>query len=170
MAPKSVYALRVNARELLRVPGSSREISASVDSADLGVSDERITGPIGVNVEVVSNIDGVVVSGDISIPWSNVCRRCLAEVTGTTVVDVAEVYQEEVVDEEAFVIEGGQIDLAPAVREYVLIDLPDAPLCRDTCAGICPVCGADRNDGACECQTTVRDERWSILDDLQLDD
>ncbi len=62
------------------------------------------------------------------------------------VVDVDEVYQHEVVDEEAFVIEGDQIDLVPAVREYVLIDLPDGPLCREDCAGICPVCGTDRNE------------------------
>ncbi len=67
-------------------------------------------------------------------------------------------------------IEGDQIDLAPAVREYVLIELPDGPLCRDDCAGICPECGADRNEAPCECDTSVRDERWSALDDLRLPD
>jgi uncharacterized protein len=56
------------------------------------------------------------------------------------------------------------------VREYVVLELPDDPLCRDECAGICPVCGIDRNSGSCECDTTVRDERWSALDDLRLDD
>jgi uncharacterized protein len=91
-------------------------------------------------------------------------------VVGTAVVDVDEVYQDDISNDEAFPIEGDQIDLAPAVREYVLIELPDGPLCRDDCAGICPVCGVDRNESTCDCDTSVRDERWAALDDLNLDD
>ena len=170
MAPSPLHQLRVQARELLRVPGSIRSIDASLDAADLGVDDRRITGLLAIDLEAVSNIDGVVIAGTISIPWSTACRRCLAAVDGTAVVDVDEIYQDEVIDHDAFAIEGDQIDLAPAVREYVLIELPDGPLCRDDCAGICPECGADRNEAPCECDTSVRDERWSALDDLRLPD
>jgi uncharacterized protein len=170
MAAHPVQALRLNARELLRVPGSTRRISAAVDALDLDVRDPRITGPIEVELEAVSNIDGIVVTGAITMPWASVCRRCLTDVTGTAVIDVDEVYQDHVGDDEAFAIEGDQIDFAPAVREYVLIEVPDGPLCRDDCAGICPVCGFDRNDVACDCDVTVRDERWAALDDLRLDD
>ncbi len=170
MPANPLHALRVNARELLRVPGSARHVDEQTDATDLGVPDPRITGPIGVDLDAVSSIDGIVVSGDITIPWSTACRRCLADVTGTAVVDVAEVYQDDVSNEEAFPIEGDQIDLAPAVREYVLIELPDGPLCRDDCAGICPVCGIDRNRATCHCDTTVRDDRWAALDDLRLDE
>ncbi len=170
MPANPLHGLRVNARELLRVPGSSRRIDEQVDAADLGVTDERIIGPIGVVLDAVSSIDGIVVSGNITIPWSTACRRCLTEVTGAAAVDVDEVYQDDVSDEEAFPIEGDQIDLAPAVREYVLIELPDGPLCRDDCAGICPVCGVERNESTCECDTSVRDNRWAALDDLRLDE
>jgi len=170
MTPSPLHVLRVNARELLRVPGSTREIAASIDAADLGIDDQRVAGAIGVGLVAVSNIDGVLVSGEIRVPWSTVCRRCLTDVSGVAAIDVDEVYQDEVVDPDAFVIEGDQIDLAPAVREYVMIELPDGPLCRDDCAGICPVCGAHRNEVSCECDTTVRDDRWAALDDLQLDD
>lgn len=170
MAPNPLHRLRVNARELLRVPGSTRTVDASLDASDLGVDDARITGPVVVELEAVSTLDGVVVAGDISIPWASVCRRCLTDVAGTAVVDVEEIYQYDVIDEDAYAIEGDQIDLAPAVREYVLIELPDGPLCRDECAGICPVCGTDRNEAPCDCDTSVRDERWAALDDLHLDD
>ena len=170
MAPNPLHRLRVPARELLRVPGSIRSIEASLDAADLGVIDERIAGPVGVVLEAVSNVDGIVVSGDIAIPWTAACRRCLTDVAGTAVVDVEEIYQDDVIDEDAYAIEGDQIDLAAPIREYVLIELPDGPLCRPDCAGICPVCGADRNEASCDCDTTVRDERWAALDDLHLDD
>jgi hypothetical protein len=32
------------------------------------------------------------------------------------------------------------------------------------------VCGVDRNESTCDCDTSVRDERWAALDDLNLDD
>lgn len=170
MATNPLHLLRVNARELLRTPGSVREIDADVEAAALGIDDERVTGPIVVDLHAVSSIDGIVVSGEIAIPWAVPCRRCLTEVGGRAVVDVEELYQDEALDEEAFVIEGDQIDLAPAVREHVLIELPDGPLCRVDCAGICPVCGIDRNQGSCDCDTSVRDARWAALDDLRLED
>ncbi len=170
MATNPLHLLRVNARELLRTPGSIREIDAEVDAEALGIDDERVAGPVVVDVDAVSSIDGVVVTGQITVAWAAACRRCLAEVSGRVVVDVEELYQDEALDEEAFVIEGDQIDLAPAVREHVLIELPDGPLCRADCAGICPICGIDRNERSCDCDTSVRDDRWAALDDLRLED
>ena len=85
-------------------------------------------------------------------------------------VDVDERYAEEDptgrrrVDPDAFPIEHGQLDLAPMVREEVLLAVPDAPLCRPDCAGLCPTCGADRNAAPCDCDTAVRDDRWAALD------
>ena len=170
MPSNPLHVLRVNARELLRVPGATRDIEASLDAAALGVDDDRITGPVAVDLVGVSSIDGIVIRGSITLPWSAPCRRCLAAVTGSALVDVDEVYQDVVGDDDAFEIVGDQIDLAPAVREYILIELPDGPLCRVECAGICPVCGVDRNESSCECDTTVRDDRWAALDQIELDD
>lgn len=170
MPSNPLHVLRVNARELLRVPGSTRDIEVALDAATLGVGDERITGPVEVDLAAVSSIDGIVVTGSITLPWAAPCRRCLAAVTGASVVDVDEVYQDVVNVDDAYVIEGDQIDLTPAVREYVLLEVPDGPLCRAECAGICPVCGIDRNESSCECDTTVSDDRWAALDQLELDD
>ena len=170
MPASPLHLLRVNARELLRVPGTTRPVAAELDAQTLGLDDDRIVGPISVALEAVSNLDGVVVHGTVSVPWTAPCRRCLVSVTGNVVVDVDEVYQDVVVDEDAFAIEGDQIDLTPAVREYVMIELPDGPLCRVDCAGICPVCGTDRNERQCDCDTSVRDDRWAALDDLKLDE
>ena len=170
MAPR-LHQLKLNARELLRQPGLQKTIDLSLPASDLGVDDDRITGDVGVDLSATSNIDGVVVEGTITMPWRAPCRRCLAVVVGTASIEVDEVYQDEVGDDvDAFPIEGDQIDLVPAVREALLIELPDGVLCRDDCAGICPVCGVDRNQGSCDCDTTVRDDRWAALADLELDD
>lgn len=170
MTSDRLHPLRLNARELLRQPGLERAVTTEATAPELGIDDDRITGPVVVDLLAVSNVDGIVVDGAITVPWRAACRRCLVDVAGVTRIEVDEVYRDEVGDDDAFEIEGDQIDLAPAVREYVLLELPDDPLCRDDCAGICPACGIDRNTASCECDTTVRDERWAALDQLRFDE
>lgn len=171
MPATPLHLLRVNARELLRQPGLRKDISTVLQPSLLGVDDERINGDLTIGLVAESSIDGISVRGSIEFPWSASCRRCLTAVTDVARIVVDEVYQDDAVaDEDAFPIEGDQIDLAPVVREHVLLELPDDPLCKADCAGICPLCGTDRNLADCSCDLTVRDERWAALDELRLDD
>lgn len=172
--PPPLRALRVNAVELLRSPGAIREVEVVLGEAEqaaLQLDEAPIQGDIVVDVEVASTLDGLTVQGEVRVPWEGECRRCLNPVTGVAVADVDELYvTSESLRDDAIPIEGDQLDLAPIVREYALLELPDAPLCREDCAGLCPVCFIDRNTGTCDCDTSVRDDRWAALDDLNLDD
>lgn len=47
---------------------------------------------------------------------------------------------------------GREFDLGPFLREVVTLAIPVHPVCRDDCSGLCPHCGADRNQGACGCE------------------
>jgi len=169
-------ALLLNTAELLRQPGSGRHLELSVPLADVAIDEPRLSGPVAVDLTLVSTIDDIVVTGHLTVAWSDECRRCLQPLSDTLVVDVDERYAEEDptgrrrVDPQAFPIEHGQIDLAPMVREEVLLAVPDAPLCRPDCAGLCPTCGADRNVAPCDCDTAARDDRWAALDELKLED
>jgi uncharacterized protein len=164
------HALRINAAELLRHPGATRHVDVELPAPAVGVDDERVSGDVGVHLIATSGIDGVTLHGEIRTPWHGQCRRCLAEIEGVAVSEVDERFQLRPSDEDSLEIVGDQIDLVPLVREYVLLDLPDAPLCRPDCAGICPNCGADRNVGDCHCDTAPRDLRWSALEALRLED
>ena len=76
----------------------------------------------------------------------------------------------EILDDDAYPIVDGQLDLAPMARQAALLELDDERLCRDDCAGLCPQCGIDRNVETCDCDTEVKDHRWAALDGLVLDD
>lgn len=166
--------LRVNAVELLRQPGAVRSVDVSLDPHDVDVVHDRLTGDVDVVIRLTALNDGIEATGTVSAPWATVCRRCLAEIGGVAVADVDELYRpvrdEQPDDPDVVPIEGGQLDLRPVVRETILLELDTERLCREECAGLCPVCGADRNETACGCDTVVRDERWAALDELTVDD
>ena len=136
----------------------------------------RLHGDIAIELPLTSTLDDIEVVGTLTVDWSDECRRCLTPLAGPLTVEVEERYAPSsddpgrTVDPEAFPIEHGQLDLAPMVREEVLLGVPDAPLCRDDCAGICPECGADLAAGPCGCEREVRDERWAVLDQLRGED
>lgn len=165
--------LLVNATDLARQPGARRHVDATVALDDLDVDDPRLTGDVTIDVTAVSTLDDIEVAGTLLVAWADHCSRCLRPLSGPLVVDIDERYAEPSADPgrpddpEAFPIVHGQIDLAPMVREELLLAVPDAPRCRPDCPGLCPICGADLTAGPCGCDTTVRDERWAVLDQLK---
>ena len=162
--------LVVNAAELLREPGTRRHIEVTVPREAVGLDDDRLTGDVSVDLDIESTLHDVVVTGHLHAPWRDECRRCLRPLSGILEVAVEEQYAEEPGPAgDLFPITGGQIDLAPMVREEILLALPDAPLCRPDCPGLCPLCGADLQEGPCGCDTAARDERWAVLDQLRRD-
>jgi uncharacterized protein len=55
------------------------------------------------------------------------------------------------------------------VANEIALLLPMQPLCREDCAGICPCCGADFNQGSCNCARENIDPRWEKLKNLLKD-
>ena len=162
--------LRINAVELLRQPGATRDVDVVVDAEPLDAAHEHLVGEIHVALQLRAMNDGIKVTGTVEAPWATVCRRCLVDVAGKAVGSVDELYQIDPIDPEAYLIEDGQLDLVPLVRETVLLELDRERQCRDECAGLCPVCGIDRNTDSCGCDTLVTDDRWAALEGFVADD
>mgnify|MGYP000393562716 CR=1 FL=1 len=98
------------------------------------------------------------------------CRRCLVEVTKSVSGEVTLLFAESGLDEadedDVVPIPAGSrtLDLRPALREEWLLAVPAFALCREDCLGLCAICGADRNTGACSCAPAT-DPRWAGLRD-----
>ncbi|HUS43128.1 MAG TPA: YceD family protein [Ilumatobacteraceae bacterium] len=161
--------LRINAVELLRQPGAVRDVTVDIAAAPLDAEHERLVGDIHVELRLTARNDGIDVDGTVSVDWATVCRRCLVGVSGTALGVVDELYQIEPLDPDAYLIEDGQLDLAPLVRETALLELETERVCREDCAGLCPVCGVDRNSAECSCDSSVRDNRWAALEGFDPD-
>jgi len=161
--------LLVNASELLRRPGTERTIAAGLTTAEIGLDDARFSpaDSVAIALRLESLTDGIVVVGDIHVPWHGVCRRCLRELSEETVSEVDELYQTVVTDPDAFEIVGDQLDLLPMVRELAMLDSPLSPLCRPDCKGLCPICGIDLNEGTCSCEAPAVGSPWDVLNQLK---
>ncbi len=111
----------------------------------------RVSGPLVTGARGTWRWDGRlagVVRGE--------CRRCLKPVEAPFDAAVAAVYSTtaDIADDPGvfrLVEPVTVIDLSDAVREEVALGAPAWLLCREECAGLCPRCGADLNEGACEC-------------------
>jgi DUF177 domain-containing protein len=71
-------------------------------------------------------------------------------------------------DLDLFPYDGEEIDLAPLLREQLVLAVPFAPLCAEDCKGLCPQCGADLNQTTCSCDRTPVDPRLAALKDIKL--
>ncbi len=163
--------LVVNVAELLRRPASRREVEAGIVLSGLSVGDVAVPEGQPLHVEAVleSMHEGLVVTGSVAGEWAAPCRRCLQAAVGRFHAEFRELFSHHPIDGESYPIAHEQVDLEPLVREVVLLELPLAPLCREGCRGLCPVCGVDRNVEACGCADVATDPRWATLDQLRFD-
>ncbi|HMD46243.1 MAG TPA: DUF177 domain-containing protein [Acidimicrobiales bacterium] len=170
----------VHVARLRRQPGTRRHdaIVAPIDLIEElrpgSFAESAVTAGADVECEVdlESFPGGVMVSGTVAAPWSGICRRCAVDVGGHLVVGVRERFVDQIElagvpeDDEAYPIVDDRADLAPMVRDALLLELPLAPLCSEACRGLCPTCGADRNHEECRCEAPT-DPRWASLDVLR---
>ena len=169
----------VHVARLRRVPGTRwhevREGPFDPEGVLRPSSDADSAVPAGASARsdvVLEAFDGgVMVTGTVVAPWEGLCRRCAVAVGGELVVPVRERFVSEPSsgepeDDEAYPMVDDDLDLGPMVRDTIIMALPLAPLCRATCQGLCPYCGADRNEEPCRC-VAPRDLRWANLDVLR---
>jgi uncharacterized protein len=76
----------------------------------------------------------------------------------------AEVAEEDL---DTFPFDGERVDLEPVLREQFVLAVPFAPLCVETCKGLCPQCGIDLNTGTCACEKPI-DPRLAALKGLKI--
>ncbi len=142
---------------------------------DVGVS----SAAIHLDIRLRRIQEEITVEGRISARLEMACSRCL-RVHDEFLDDTFELMylpqpvvkhgMDEVELEEAELnvsyYDGDTLELAEIAREQLLLLLPVKPLCKEDCAGLCPSCGQDFNEGYCDCPKDVGDPRFAVLKSL----
>lgn len=112
----------------------------------------------------IVQVDGQL-NGDIVFS----CSRCLTEVNQHIRVPFHEAfsqdeqYNDENNDDDVFYVPQDEIDLVPYLEAAFLLSIPFVAYCREDCKGLCPVCGTNRNEADCTCNTERIDPRLADL-------
>jgi uncharacterized protein len=134
-----------------------------------------------LRVELTKDRDeNVYVRGDVKALVTVPCSSCLGPalvkvatpLNMTFVEEGAEVEASEdpLDDVDVATHDGEHVDLAPIVREQIILSVPMSPHCRENCAGLCATCGQNKNERDCgHTAVSLEDPRFSALKNLKLE-
>jgi uncharacterized protein len=172
--------LSIKEMEVRKLPFAETWEPNGFDFADPGVVQKSPLVAEGV-AELLPDTGGEVrVHGRIRTDLETVCDRCLGRASFRIdapfdlfyrPMDASDREEDVAIDEgeaEMGFYELPGLQLEDIVREQVLLQLPMQRVCGDTCKGICPICGANRNETDCACQPPSGDDRWMALKDLHV--
>ncbi|HRY10257.1 MAG: DUF177 domain-containing protein [Actinobacteria bacterium] len=168
----------VDVRLLIGKPGAYQRVDLT-EPAGAGVSTPvvvvAVDCPVTAHVMLESVREGILVTGDAVATGDAVCSRCLDPVRVPLRADLQELYawteaEAEVDDlgERGPHLDGELLDLRPAIRDGLILDMPAAPLCDPDCPGLCAQCGARLADDPDHHHDTT-DPRWAALSALKDD-
>lgn len=152
---------------VLQVPEEGVAVEAEVAAAALDLPEDeriRVTQPVRVSLKVERRNRDVTARGRLAATLSCRCDRCLDPFEqALEVLEVCHFWED---------VQEDWIDLTPALREDIVLALPNQLLCRDVCSGLCPVCGQNRNRAHCTCleEADGAEDAWGELNKLDLPD
>jgi len=170
-------AVVVGVTRILGRSGARMEVRRPVDLGELTVGGCTVPASQPVDVDLDLECDGaaIVATGTVRAVADGECRRCLDLFPVSVDLRVREVFERRPTEGETYPIVGETIDLAPVLRDAVLLALPLAPLCRPDCPGPAPerfpTGGPTAPENGEEPEPVVApDPRWAALSELRLDD
>jgi uncharacterized protein len=156
-------------------PGEGRRLQAEVTIAPLLLGSERyraVPERVPVELEVSRMLGGgYAMRLRFAAAVAGPCMRCLADARPTVEVEAREVDRPgEGEDLDSPYVSDQTLDLGAWARDAFALAAPVKVLCRDDCAGLCPVCAADLNEaGPGHRHERAPDSRWAKLRELKLE-
>jgi len=134
-------------------------------------------GPVHATVVLKRNgLDRVLLTGEIKTTITFACDRCLEDYT----MDLDDSFRLDLeyaasrgleppeheispADMDMIYLQEPVIDIFEILAQQVFLMVPGKHLCRESCRGLCPRCGANLNQEACNCRQELRSSPFSVL-------
>jgi uncharacterized protein len=140
------------------------------------------SGPLEVQGELIRTGEGILFRGTVRGKIRLYCGRCLEPFLKTLEEPLGSEWRLiaaplkssdhegafQIEDLETGLIKEGVLDLGERVLEEVILTIPIQPLCRETCLGLCPSCGENKNSNPCNCKSEAGNSPFSGLKNLKV--
>jgi uncharacterized protein len=152
----------------------------------LNDTDVRFVGDVTGSMRFTQVDSGrVLMQGTFEAMLQFDCVRCLEVAMTTTQGEITAIYEavkkdkvaeidpfDDPADHAMVTFNGDTLDPSPQIREAVMLGVPEFPICRPDCKGLCLTCGANKNLGPCRCDGTLKElPAWkSKLQGLRLNE
>lgn len=170
--------LRIRIADLMKEVGSSKDVEVAFDKPEISVGELlfRLPEALVAELSITNAEESFLVRGSLKGIAEISCSRCLSPAKIKIEIKIEEevLSIDEIESDDAdglpdsYSHDYDSIDLSPMIEQTLIIDLPAVPLCKNDCAGLCPVCGLDRNLDQCDCELERTDPRWDALNSLKL--
>ncbi len=147
-----------------RIPEEGLHLAVEASSEILGLEDDPVFSEAGAvfgQLYAQRVEETLVVRGTVRAEIHAQCARC-SQIFSTTVKDSG--FLRDYSDIE----EMDEVDISEDLREAILLNLPQFPLCNEECKGLCLQCGKNLNKGPCSCSDGDKIGAWEALDNLKL--
>ncbi|MGE0644707.1 MAG: DUF177 domain-containing protein [Nitrospira sp.] len=167
-------------------------LSADLTGEELGLADADVSlqGTVAVGLDLRAIERTIYVTGVVEGTAIRQCVRCLKDFDDPLAFSLRVVYEreakttappskrddtrkkkaaalpdvdEEQQDDDRYYFTGDHLELAPMLREQLILTSPMHPLCSDTCLGLCPRCGKNLNEGPCHCAAEPMEGPFQVL-------
>lgn len=166
--------------KIVDITDEGLSLSGDLTGDELGLADADVSirGTMSVGLELRPIERSIYVTGVVEGTAGRQCVRCLKEFDEPVAFSLRVVYEREVKstgptgkrdgarkkkavvsptaeeeepNDDLYYFTGDHLDLAPMLREQVILASPMHPLCTNDCLGLCARCGHDLNGGPCRC-------------------
>ena len=149
--------------------GRQLDLEVMLDRLKLGGQDYVIDGRrVPVRLDVSHTTSGWSLRLRFDVKLAGPCMRCLEPANRVVSIDSREVDQPGGGEDlRSPYVDAEQLDVHAWARDALALELPATIVCKDDCAGLCPVCGENLNTNPHEHEKPV-DARWAKLSELKL--
>ncbi len=164
--------MQLDITSILSVQGNSLPVSGKIllDSVVFCGTEFVFGEEAEISGTIVNNSGVFVLNADVKGKVTVNCARCgkLTDAEFSFELNEKLIKQgSPCTDEEATLFDGSVIDIKELVLNGFLMNAPSKYLCKEDCKGICPVCGKNRNETDCDCDSHSMDPRLDILNNIK---
>ena len=167
-------------------------LSGDLTGEELGLTDADVSirGAVAVGLDLRAIERTIYVTGVVEGTAVRQCVRCLKDFDDPLAFSLRVAYEREAKttvppakrdnvskkkmatdpeveekeqNDDLYHFVGDHLDLAPMLREQLILASPMHPLCSEECLGLCARCGKDLNEGPCRCGEEPTGSPFEVL-------